>query len=161
MPKEQNKMVKSMIESEPQRLESKQYNFLVDGTMPILNFELTSGGRKAPEGMSKINQIERQKLRLELYAPISGEVFEAKTQMGRLEVDNDGTVTYFSNAAEKLTFSLFLGKSLTFTFNKKSNELLIRTPSKITSIQDNRMSKRKNKKKDAEPLTDELKLSLD
>jgi hypothetical protein len=150
--------------SEPltQRLESKQYNFLVDGTMPILNFELTSGGRKAPEGMSKINQIEKQNLRLELYAPISGEVFEAKTQMGRVEVDNDGTVTYFSNAAEKLTFSLFLGKSITFTFNKKNNVLSIKTPSKISSIEDNRMSKKNGKRKNgSEPITDELKLVLD
>ena len=151
-----------MNESTPQRLESKQYNFLVDGTMPVLNFELTSGGRKAHEGMSRINQIERQNLRLELYTPISGEVFEAKTQMGRLEVDNDGTVTYFSNATEKLTFSLFLGKSITFTFNKKTNELLIRTPSKITRIEDNRMSiKRGTKKNSSEPITDEVELVLD
>jgi hypothetical protein len=150
-----------MSESTPQRLESKQYNFLVDGTMPVLNFEITSGGRKAPEGMSKINQIERQNLRLELYAPISGEVFEARTEMGRLEVDNDGTVTYFSNKAEPLTFSLFLGKSVTFTFNKKTGELLIRTPSKITSIQDNRMSTRKKKKDRSEPITDEVKLILE
>jgi hypothetical protein len=152
-----------MNESTPQRLESKQYNFIVDGTMPVLNFELTSGGRKAPEGMSKINQIEKQTLRLELYAPISGEVFEAKTQMGRIEVDNDGTVTYFSNAAEKLSFSLFLGKSITLTFNRKTSELFIRTPSKITSIQDNRMSvnQKGRKKKSSEPITDEIKLVLD
>jgi hypothetical protein len=153
-----------MSEIPTQRLESKQYNFLVDGTMPVLNFELTSGGRKSPEGMREINKIERQNLRLELYAPISGEVFEARTQMGRLEVDNDGTVTYFSTAADKVTFSLFLGKSITFTFNRKSNELLIRTPSPITSIQDNRMStkqKRKRRKVGSEPITDELKLLLD
>ncbi len=149
-----------MSESTPQRLESRQYNFLVDGTMPVLNFELTSGGRKAPEGMSKVNQIEKQSLRLELYAPISGEVFEARTQMGRIEVDNDGTVTYFSNANEPLTFSLFLGKSISFTFNKKTGELLIRTPSKITSIEDNRMSTKK-KKDGSMPTTDELKMILD
>jgi hypothetical protein len=151
-----------MGESAFQRLESKQYNFLVDGTMPVLNFELTSGGRKVPEGMSKINQIEKQSLRLELYAPISGEVFEAKTQMGRLEVDNDGTVTYFSNVPEKLTFSLFLGKSITVSFNRRTNELLIKTPSKIRSIEDKRMSTNKEiAKNGSEPITDELKLVLD
>ena len=146
-----------------QRLDSKQYNFIVDGTMPILNFELSSGGRKAPAGMAPINQIERQTLRLELYAPISGEVFEARTQMGRLEVDNDGTVTYFSNAAEQLSFSLFMSKSLTFTFNKKTNELLIRTPSKIVSIQDDRMSKSIKGKKacNEQPLTDQIRLKLE
>jgi hypothetical protein len=147
-----------------QRLESKQYNFLVEGAMPVLNFELTSGGRKAPEGMGQLNQIERQNLRLELYAPISGEVFEARTQMGRLEVDNDGTVTYFSNASERLSFSLFMSKSVTVTFNKKTSELTIRTPSSITSIQDNRMStklKKKKKRAGNDPITDELKMTLE
>jgi hypothetical protein len=150
-----------MSEATLQRLESRVYKFLVDGTMPVLNFELSSGGRKAPEGMSEINQVERQNLRLELYAPISGEVFEARTKMGRLEVDNDGTITYFSNAAERVTLSLFLGKSITFTFNRKTNDLVIRTPSKITSIEDNRMSKRTKKKTNSEPLTDELRLTLE
>lgn len=139
------------------RLESKTYNFLVDGTMPILDFELTSGGRKAPEGMADINKLESQNLRIELYAPISGEVFEARTKMGRLEVDNDGTVTYFSNATEKLSFSLFLGKSVIVTFNRKSGVLSIKTPSKIKKIED----KRSERKDSNEPLTDEVLLSLE
>jgi hypothetical protein len=140
-----------------ERLESKQYNFLVDGTMPILNFELTSGGRKAPEGIAEINKLEKQTLRLELYAPISGEVFEARTKMGRLEVDNDGTVTYFSNASERLSFSIFLGKSISVSFNRKTNELLIRTPSKIKSIEDRR-AKTTNSE---QPTSDEVRMVLD
>jgi hypothetical protein len=149
-----------LSETAAQRLESKEYKFFVDGTMPVLNFELASGGRRAPEGMNEINKVERQNLRLELYAPISGEVFEARTKMGRIEVDNDGTLTYFSNAAEHLTVSLFLGKSMTFTFNRKTNELLIRTPSKIASIKDARMTKRIDKATN-EPTTDELRLTLE
>ncbi len=142
-----------------ERLESKQYNFLVDGTMPVLNFELTSGGRKAPDGIAEINKVEKQTLRLELYAPISGEVFEARTKMGRLEVDNDGTVTYFSNASERLSFSLFLGKSITATFNRKTNELVIRTPSKIRSIEDKRVER--GGSRNQQPTSDEVRMVLD
>ncbi len=131
--------------------------------MPVLNFELTSGGRKAPEGMSSINQIEKQNLRIELYAPISGEVFEAKTKMGRLEVDNDGAITYFSTVAKRLNLSLFVGKSINFTFDKEKNQLLIRTPSKIATIEDHRMSRNRKTKRKAsnEPLSDELVLTLE
>ncbi len=149
-----------MSEPASQRLESKEYNFFVDGTMPVLNFELSSGGRRGPEGLKEINKVERQSLRLELYAPISGEVFEARTKMGRIEVDNDGALTYFSNAAERLTISLFLGKSMTFTFNRKTNELLIKTPSKIAKIADNRMTERIDKLTN-EPTSDELRLTLE
>lgn len=144
-----------------ERLESKQYNFLVDGTMPVLNFELTSGGRKALDGMAEINRVEKQSLRLELYAPISGEVFEARTRMGRLEVDNDGTVTYFSNAAESLSFSLFLGKSVTVSFNRKTNELRIRTPSKIKSIEDKRAKNSGRRRENQQPTSDEVRMILD
>jgi hypothetical protein len=144
-----------------ERLESKQYNFLVDGTMPVLNFELTSGGRKAPDGIAEVNRVEKQSLRLELYAPISGEVFEARTRMGRLEVDNDGTVTYFSNAAESLSFSLFVGKSITVTFNRKTNELLVRTPSKIKSIEDTRARSERGRRDRQEPTSDEVRMILD
>lgn len=149
-----------MSEPASQRLESQEYNFFVDGTMPVLNFELSSGGRRAPKGQKEINKVERQSLRLELYAPISGEVFEARTKMGRIEVDNDGALTYFSNAAERLTISLFLGKSMTFTFNRKTNELLVKTPSKIAKIADNRMTERVDKLTN-EPTTDELRLTLE
>jgi len=144
-----------------ERLESKQYNFLVDGTMPVLNFELTSGRRKAPDGIAEINKVEKQSLRLELYAPISGEVFEARTRMGRLEVDNDGTVTYFSNAAESISFSLFLGKSIAVTFNRKTNELLIRTPSKIKSIEDKRTKGGGRRREIQQPTSDEVRMILE
>ena len=146
-------------EEPPQRLESKKYNFLVEGTMPILNFEITSGGKSAPEGMPAINQVQRQNLTLELYAPISGEIFEAKTPKGRIEVDNDGTVTYFSQQPDSLSFSLFLGKSITVTMSRKTGEVVLKTPSKILEIEDNRESKKK--RKSGELFTDSVRLLLE
>ncbi|SRR5487761_820479 len=142
-----------------QRLESKKYNFLVEGTMPVLNFEITSGGKSAPEGMSELNRVERQNLTLELYTPISGEIFEAKTPKGRIEVDNDGTVTYFSQKPDSLSFSLFLGKSVTVTMSRKTGEVVLKTPSRILSIEDNRESKKKGKIH--EPFTDSVRLMLE
>jgi hypothetical protein len=138
---------------ERQRLESKKYNFLVEGTMPILNFEINSGG-KAP---IEPNQIQSQNLTIEIYSPLSGEIFEAKTPKGRIEVDNDGTVTYFSQNPESLSFSLFLGKSIIVTMSRKTGEVILKTPSKILSIEDRRESKEKNEP----PFTDSVRLLLE
>jgi hypothetical protein len=142
---------------ERQRLESKKYNFLVEGTMPILNFEINSGGKAPIEGMPEPNQIQSQNLTIEIYSPLSGEIFEAKTPKGRIEVDNDGTVTYFSQNPESLSFSLFLGKSIIVTMSRKTGEVILKTPSKILSIEDRRESKEKNEP----PFTDSVRLLLE
>jgi hypothetical protein len=146
------------IPEEPQqRLESKKYNFLVDGTMPVLNFEITSGGRSSPEAKGQTTGVQNQNLTIEIYAPLSGEIFEARTPKGRLEVDNDGTVTYFSQNPESLSFSLFLGRSITVTMSRKSGEVILKTPSRIISIEDKRESMKKEK--DA-VFTDSVRLQL-
>ena len=126
--------------------------------MPVLNFEITSGGKLAPEGMPELNKVQRQNLTIELHAPISGEIFEARTPKGRIEVDNDGTVTYFSQNPESLSFSLFLGKNITVTMSRKTGEVVLKTPSKILSIEDNRESKMKKRNS---VFTDSIKLQLE
>jgi hypothetical protein len=144
------------IPEEPvQRLKSRKYNFLVEGSMPILNFEITSGGKEAPIDVGGAGRAQSQKLTLELYAPVSGEIFEARTPKGRIEVDTDGTVTYFSQTLDAVSFSLFVGKSIIVTMSKKTGEVSIKTPSKIVSIEDHRASK-----SPSSPTTDEVKLVL-
>ncbi|MDG6921805.1 MAG: hypothetical protein JRN67_00755 [Nitrososphaerota archaeon] len=106
------------------RLESKKYSYLVDGTLPVLDFEITSGQA----------DVERQHLTIELYNPLSGEVFEAKYAKGRIEVDKDGSLTYFSTSAESVNFSLFMGHNLLVSVTRKG-EVLIRTPSRIVKVE--------------------------
>src|SRR5579884_2759521 len=89
------------------------YFFLADGTMPVLDFEITQG--KAPKNSEEAPAPQSEHLTLELYNPLSGEVFEAKFSKGRIEVDLDGTITYFSQSAERVSFSLFLGRSIIVT----------------------------------------------
>jgi hypothetical protein len=120
-------------ENQRQPLESKKYFFLADGTMPVLDFEITQG--KAPKNSEEAPAPQSEHLTLELYNPLSGEVFEAKFSKGRIEVDLDGTITYFSQSAERVSFSLFLGRSIIVTMDKKSGEVLIKSPSKIVSIE--------------------------
>src|SRR5271166_4964299 len=72
-----------------QSLASKKYQFVADGTMPVLDIEIKSGKIAAMDE-------EKQHLTIEIYHPMSGEVFEAKYNKGRLEVDKDGSVTYFT-----------------------------------------------------------------
>ena len=107
-------------------LESKQYNVLVDGTMPVLNFHITPG--KASNDPEK-----SQDLRLELYNPMAGEIFEAKFPKGRIEVDNDGTITYFSTKVEHVNISLFLGHNISLTLHK-NGDVQIKSPSRITGL---------------------------
>ena len=142
-----------------QRLESKKYNFLIEGTMPVLNFEITSAEKSTPEGISEVDQVQKQNLTIELYAPISGEIFEARTQRGRIEVDNDGTVTYFSQNPDSLSFSLFLGRSISVTMFRKTGEVILKTPSRILAIEDERESKKK--KKNGSVFTDSIRLQLE
>jgi hypothetical protein len=134
------------------RLQSKKYSFIVEDTMPILNFELAS--RKGGED----NFPVKQDLTIELHSPISGEIFEAKTQRGRIEVDNDGTITCFSRG-ESLGFSVFLGRTLSITMVKKTGEVTIRTPSKIKKIEDHRTSNMSEENSGV--FTDEVKLVLE
>jgi hypothetical protein len=107
-------------------LESKKYHFIADGTMPVLNFEIKSGNA------ATVKQEER--LTLEIYHPMSGEVFEAKFGKGRIEVDRDGSVTYFTSGLDSASFSIFLERNISISINR-SGEVKIRTPSKIVSVQ--------------------------
>ncbi len=143
------------------RLDSKKYYFLVDGTMPVLDLELKSRVGPPAKDPSKTSKTEQQKLTIELFAPISGEIFEARTPRGRIEADNDGTITYFSNNSDSVTFSLFLGKSLTVTMNRKTGIVIIKTPSKITTIFDERSSLHPEKKIKDGLQSDQLRLELD
>jgi hypothetical protein len=117
-------------------LESKRYSFLVEGTMPVLDFDITGG---------KSNESAQQHhLSLELFNPLSGEAFEARFQKGRLEVDLDGSITYFSQSADSVSVSLFLGHSIIVTMDRKSGEVSVRTPSRIVKVE--RQTQKRNKK---------------
>ena len=106
--------------------------------MPVLEFDITPG--KAAVSGSKQGT---QHLRLELYNPLAGEVFEAKFPKGRIEVDNDGSITYFSSSTDKVNVSIFLGYNVQVTI-EKDGRVQVRTPSKMTSItQDIRSAKKK------------------
>ena len=119
-------------------LESKHYNVLVDGTMPVLNFHITPG--KASSDPSK-----SQNLRLELYNPMAGEVFEAKFPKGRIEVDNDGSVAYFSTSVEKVNVSLFLGHNIQINLHKDGS-VVIKSPSKIVDLETDLRSSKGSKR---------------
>ncbi|MDG6909472.1 MAG: hypothetical protein JRN57_01080 [Nitrososphaerota archaeon] len=109
-------------------LETKTYRFRADGTRPVLQIELTSG--KAG-GDSK---EATEKLTIELHSPVSGEIFEARTSIGRIEVDRDGRVMYFCTAGENVGFTLFVGRSVTVSMSRSTGDVLVQTPSKILSV---------------------------
>ena len=111
-------------ENQQIRLESKKYHFLAIGSMPVIDIEIATGDAENPE---------RQRLIIEVYNPRSGEVFEAKFNRGRVEVDRDGTITYFTTSSDKVSFSLFLERNLRVSMNKQG-EVEIRTPSKILRV---------------------------
>ena len=144
-------MTASQPAEAPVSLESKTYRFRADGTRPVLQIELTSGeaGLEAKE--------TPEKLTLELHAPMSGEIFEARTSVGRLEVDKDGRVMYFCIAGEKVGFTLFVGRSVTVTMSRSTGEVLIQSPSKIVSVA--RETARANDLGNAPP-TDSVKIQL-
>jgi hypothetical protein len=108
-------------------LESKRYHFIADGTMPVLDFEIKTG--KTTDSVP-----EDERLTLEIYHPMSGEVFEAKFNKGRIEVDRDGSVTYFTTKADHASFSIFLERNVSISIDR-SGEVEIRSPSRILSVQ--------------------------
>ncbi len=114
--------------------------------MPVLDFAIKSG---------KVGEAEEH-LTLEIYHPMSGEVFEAKFRRGRIEVDRDGSVTYFTTSQDRARFSIFLERNLAITVDK-SGAVEIRSPSKILSV-------RKEKRKKADPAnvdSDKIVLQLE
>lgn len=141
----------SETNEDKQVLESKKYEFLVNGTMPVLDFDITTGATDP-------NDSDKQKLTLELYNPLAGEIFEAKFNTGRVEVDKDGSITYFTTKVDHINFSLFLGRNLTISINK-SGEVLIKTPSKIKSIEEDIRSRKAKMK--SEVISDSIKLILE
>jgi hypothetical protein len=135
---------------EAPQLESKRYKFSVAGSMPVIDFDITTG--KAPQ------EKNRENLTLELYNPLSGEIFEAKFGKGRIEVDRDGSITYFTTNSDRVSISLFVGRNITLTMNKQG-EVLIRTPSKIKSVEQNLQGKKKNRHSNVE--SDSITLLLE
>jgi hypothetical protein len=111
-----------------QMLESKKYHFVADGTMPVLEIEIKGGKALAP------GSPEEERLILEIYHPMSGEVFEAKFKKGRIEVDKDGSVTYFTTSQSHARFSIFLERNVSISLDK-SGEVEIKSPSRILSLQ--------------------------
>ena len=109
-------------------LESKRYQFVADGTMPVLDFDIQSGTTSKPELPIK------EKLTLEIYHPMSGEIFEAKFTKGRIEVDRDGSVTYFTTSQNHANISIFLERNISISIDK-SGEVMIRSPSKILKVE--------------------------
>lgn len=123
-------------------LESKKYEFVVNGTMPVMEFEINGGA-------------EKEHLRIELYNPMVNEIFEAKFAKGRIEVDKDGSITYFTTSTEHVNVSLFLGRNLQISMDK-SGEVNIRSPSKIVSIEQDLKSKQSSE----EVTSDSIRLKL-
>jgi hypothetical protein len=119
-----------------QYLESRKYQFVADGTMPVLNFEIKSG---------KINSTgeDDQQLTIEIYHPMSGEVFEARYNKGRIEADKDGSVTYFTTKSDRASFSIFLKRNLSVSIDS-SGKIVIKSPSRILSVEKNLQSKKKS-----------------
>ncbi len=118
-----------------QYLESKKYQFVADGTMPVLNFDIKSGKIDS-------SNTDNQRLTIEIYHPMSGEIFEAKYNGGRIEVDKDGSVTYFTTTLDHASFSIFLKRSVSVSIDN-SGKIVIKSPSRIMSIEENRQSKKK------------------
>lgn len=138
---------------EPSPLESRTYKFRVDGARPVLQIELSSG-----EKGRIINEVP-EKLTLELHTPMSGEVFEARTSKGRLEVDSDGRVMYFCQAPDSVGFTLFLGRSLVVSMSRKSGEVVIKSPSKMLSVE--RVESAHEGKEGESPSTDAVRIVLE
>ena len=113
---------------EPIDLRTRVYKFRVDGTRPVLQIEQSSG-----PGGGESKEIP-EKLSIELHTPVSGEIFEARTSMGRLEVDRNGRVMYFSQKGEEVSFTLFVGRSVVVTMSRSTGEVLIQSPSRIMSV---------------------------
>jgi hypothetical protein len=133
-------------------LDSKKYEFVAYGTMPVLDVEIKSGKIKPKSDVEKV-----ERLTVELYHPMSGEIFEAKFSKGRIEVDKDGSVTYFTRDASSVNFSMFLKRNLSISMTE-SGEVVIKSASRILSI-----TQRKNEKKrmGANVTSDSITLQLE
>lgn len=129
--------------SSAQALESKKYDFVVNGTMPVLEFDIKGGS-------------EKEHLRIELYNPMVNEIFEAKFAKGRIEVDKDGSITYFTTSTDHVNFSLFLGRNLQISMDK-SGQVVIRSPSKILSVE----HEFKSRESSEEVTSDSISLKLE
>ena len=120
----------------PQYLQSRKYQFVADGTMPVLDFDIKSGKVGS-------TNTDDQRLRIEIYHPMSGEVFEAKYDKGRIEVDKDGSVTYFTTTLSHASFSIFLKRNVSVSVDE-SGKVVIKTPSRVLSVEKNLHSKKKS-----------------
>ena len=74
--------------------------------------------------------------------PCQTRFFEAKFAKGRIEVDKDGSITYFTTSTDLVNFSLFLGRNLQISLNK-AGEVVIRSPSKIVSVEEDLKSRKR------------------
>ncbi len=146
-----------------QLLESKKYRFVVNGTMPILEFDITSGsGEKVSREEDREQQSSgKQSLTVEIYNPLSGELFEAKFPRGRIEVDSDGAITYFSSNSATVNLSLFLGRNITVDMDKKTGEVLIKSPSKITLLDQEKKQAKRRRQAVTGVITDSLRFRLE
>jgi len=111
--------------------------------MPVLDIEIKSGK------LALADKDER--LTLELYHPMSGEVFEAKFKRGRIEVDKDGSITYFTRDSPSVNFSIFLKRNLSVSMTD-SGQVVIRSPSKILSV----VQKKNSRKGTGENVTSDM-----
>lgn len=102
--------------------------------MPVLEFQMKSG---------KLETKEEEHLTLELYHPMSGEVFEAKFGRGRIEVDRDGSVTYFTRSVDHARFSIFLERNITISVDS-SGCVEVSSPSRILSVERKRFEAEKS-----------------
>jgi len=120
-----------------QHLESRKYQFVADGTMPVLDLDIKSG---------KIGSTgeDDQRLIIEIYHPMSGEVFEAKYSKGRIEVDKDGSVTYFTTKSDHASFSIFLKRNVSVSVDS-SGKIVIKSPSRILSVEKDLQSRKKSR----------------
>ncbi len=134
-----------------QILESRKYHFIADGTMPVVDFAIKSG--KISTDSTKEDE---EHLTVEIYHPMSGEVFEAKFTKGRIEVDRDGSVTYFTTSQERARFSIFLQRNIAITIDK-SGLVEIKSPSKILSVH----KEREKKADSANVVSDKVFLQLE
>jgi hypothetical protein len=121
--------------------------------MPVLDIEIKSGKME----QTKPGEGEDH-LTVELYHPMSGEIFEAKFKKGRIEVDKDGTVTYFTREATAVNFSLFLKRNLSVSLSE-SGQVVIKSPSKILSV--SQLEKPQKTKKSANVTSDSVTLQLE
>ena len=102
--------------------------------MPVLDFSIKSG---------KLETTAEEHLTLELYHPMSGEVFEAKFGKGRIEVDRDGSVTYFTRTLNNARISIFLERNVTITVDS-SGTVEVKSPSKILSVERKQFEREKS-----------------